>query len=213
MGSTETKLFDNPKPCTTVAKKVYNSLPRRSKPIPKNLDTIKKLLSVQSGLSEEIITDICIKFLEKNPNGKMTKNEFIDLYCNLRPEPYNKLAPITEIIFNCFDRDKNGFIDLEEFIIAYAITTRGTIREKLSYAFDMYDSDGNGFLSYEEVRNVIEAMLLLLDSENKKPHVMKITQECMSFLDTSKDGKISKDEFINGLSKNYALRSIMTPFN
>lgn len=77
-----------------------------------------KLLSIRCGLREEIIRDLYIKVFEKNPEGKLSKNEFIELYCSLRTESFDKLVKISEFIFKSFDRDNNGTIDWEEFIVS-----------------------------------------------------------------------------------------------
>jgi hypothetical protein len=44
-----------------------------------------------------------------------------------------------------------------------------------------------------------------LDAD-KKMDAKALTAEIIKTLDTSKDDKISKDEFVNGLLKNYSIR-------
>lgn len=75
-------------------------------------------LSIRCGLREEVIRDLQDKVLEKNPAGKLSKTEFIELYCSLRTESFDKLIKISEFIFKSFDRDNNGIIDCEEFIVS-----------------------------------------------------------------------------------------------
>ena len=55
-------------------------------------------------------------------------------------------------------------IDFKEFIVAYALTSRGDLKTKLDYAFDCYDADENGSLTGLEVRAVIHGMLDMLVS-------------------------------------------------
>ncbi len=58
-----------------------------------------------------------------------------------------------------FDRDNNGFLTFNEFLIGYAITSKGDLKQKLEYAFEMYDADNNGILSRKEIKEVVVGML------------------------------------------------------
>ncbi len=87
------------------------------------------------------------------------------------------------------------------------------MKRKLEYAFQIYDEDGNGFLSKEEIENVITGMLDLLGADKTMNDPQKLADEAIKALDTSKDGKVTKEEFIKGLMKNYSLRSLMNPFS
>lgn len=76
------------------------------------------------------------------------------------------------------------------------MTTRGTIEEKMSFLFDMYDTDKKGYLTQEQILQVIEAMLELLEVENKKPNSANMTEECVRLLDKAKDGIVSKGNYL-----------------
>jgi len=97
-------------------------------------------------------------------------------------------------------------------LIGYAITSKGDLKSKLVYAFELYDADNNGFLTPNEVQEVLSGMLDLLGAD-KKTDVKALTAEVMKQLDSSHDGKVSKDEFVNGLMANYSIRALMNPFS
>lgn len=99
------------------------------------------------------------------------------------------------------------------FQISYSLTSRGDLRKKLEYGFALYDSDNNGYLDREELREVIVGMLDLLGADKKANNSAQLAAECIKELDVSNDGKVSKDEFIEGLLRNYSLRALMSPFN
>ena len=93
------------------------------------------------------------------------------------------------------------------------MTSRGDPKKKLEYAFGLYDADNNGTLDMNEVRAVLFGMLDLLGADKKSHNINDLTEECVKQLDKSRDGKISKEEFVNGLLSNYSLRALMSPFN
>ncbi len=58
-----------------------------------------------------------------------------------------------------FDSDNNGFLTFNEFLIGYAITSKGDLKQKLEYAFELYDADNNGVLTSNEINEVVVGML------------------------------------------------------
>jgi Ca2+-binding EF-hand superfamily protein len=78
-----------------------------------------------TGSQKAEIDAVFREFNANNPDGKLDKNEFIRLYDKLRPEPPELLDEISNYVFRCFDSDHNGFISFNEFMIAYALTSRG----------------------------------------------------------------------------------------
>lgn len=83
----------------------------------------------------------------------------------------------------------------------------------MNYAFNLYDADKNGFLDKREIDLVIYGILDLNGIDRRTINVSQLVATCFHHLDTNRDGKISKDEFINGLSKNDSLRGMISPFN
>ena len=71
------------------------------------------------------------------------------------------------LAFRTFDRDKNNFIDFKEFLLAIDVTSGGSPKEKLQWAFRweqvlllylcrMYDVDGNGVIDQEEMTKIVQ---------------------------------------------------------
>lgn len=78
------------------------------------------LLISQTGMSRSEIKLLYDQFMTNNPDGKLNRQEFVNLYSKLRPEPPELLDEISIFIFQAFDDDNNGYISFDEFIIAYA---------------------------------------------------------------------------------------------
>jgi Ca2+-binding EF-hand superfamily protein len=154
-------------------------------------------LSEQTQLSNQAIFDIFAKFSQElDHTTELDKEQFVRLYCSLRAEGEEKMKKIAEFAFHAFDRDKNGKIDFKEFIIAFSLTTRGNLRDKLNYTFDMYDVDSSGYVEVGEIRRVLDAMLSLLEADSQSGTSESIAQECLKILDTHKDGRITRGENI-----------------
>lgn len=77
-------------------------------------------LTAQTGLSQPEIKNVFDQFMANNPDGKLDRQEFVRLYSKLRPESPELLDEISIFIFRAFDEDNNGYINFNEFMIAYA---------------------------------------------------------------------------------------------
>lgn len=95
--------------------------------------------------------------------------------------------------------------------MGYRLTTSGDLKTKIQLTFDLYDMDKNGYLDKEEVKITVKALMKMLGGETEDLDEMAEMQ--FSLLDTNKDGLISQEEFVDGLSKNYNLRLLMSPFS
>lgn len=138
-----------------------------------------KFLTQQTGLDRVIIKTMFDKFMNNNPDGQLDRKEFVRLYSEIRPEAPEYLDEISEFVFRVFDVDKSGSISFHEFLVAYALTSRGDLNRKLEYAFILYDTDNNGYLDRNELRTVLTGMLDLLGAEKKNYNVQKLAEECM----------------------------------
>ena len=77
-----------------------------------------KFLTNESGMSKKEIEKIFTLFNENNPEQKLDKQMFKTLYAKLRPEP--EMEQISMRIFNAFDRDKNGTVNFNEFLVKFS---------------------------------------------------------------------------------------------
>ncbi len=149
-------------------------------------------LAGQTGLNQSEIENIFQKFIANNPDQKLDKKEFVRLYDELRPESADVLDEISNYVFDSFDKDNNGTITFNEFVIAFALTSRGDPAKKLDFAFDVYDSDNNGSLDSNELKTVLYGMLDMLGADRKSFDSKALASQIMKDLDSSHDGRISK---------------------
>ncbi|MEF3691487.1 MAG: EF-hand domain-containing protein, partial [Candidatus Moraniibacteriota bacterium] len=52
-------------------------------------------------------------------------------------------TPLAAQLFRVFDQDKNGMIDLEEFLAGAALLAGGSLEEKAEVTFRAFDTDGS----------------------------------------------------------------------
>lgn len=52
-------------------------------------------------------------------------------------------------LFNAFDIDRNGSIRFEDFVIGLSVLLRGSVTEKLNWAFNLYDINKDGYITKE----------------------------------------------------------------
>ena len=63
-----------------------------------------------------------------------------------------------DILFEAFDIDHSGTLELSEMISGLSFMCRGTTEEKLKFLFDNCDSDHSGFLDNKEVLQMFDKL-------------------------------------------------------
>lgn len=102
------------------------AVPPNDEVIPFNRNSLDyDSLSRETSLTRYEIEQCLALFKQFKPDGSLDKDEFVKLYSELRPESTEQLNEISNFIFKCFDLDKNGSITFNEFLLAYAFTSRG----------------------------------------------------------------------------------------
>ena len=149
------------------------------------------------------------KFKQKCPDCRFDRAAFVEFYKNLIPGESYEEERFCEYVFQAFDTDRNGFIDFSEFLISFWVRAKGNLREKLGWLFDVYDMDHNGHISNYELTRILGYVLKM---KNSKENVYDKARSVFQTLDRSKDGIISKSEFIAGCTKDEEMRKLFSPF-
>ena len=94
------------------------------------------------------------------------------------------------LVFNNIDTDKNGFIEIEEFMRA-CINPRIFLSDnQLKYAFDYFDTDRSGSISIPEIESKF-----FQNSKNKNQKTKRLIKNLFDEIDLNRDGEISYEEF------------------
>jgi len=97
-----------------------------------------------------------------------------------------------------FDRDANGVIDGDEWLISLSSFMRGEFDEQIEFSFSVYDINGDGALEREELSFFLADCLMegeILNSEEVEEGTKEIVDMLMKKLDVNGDGAINFSDF------------------
>lgn len=173
-----------------------------------------KELRQTSGLKEVPVGDgLKSMQLAGGEDGKLTRGKFIEAYEAILQSHGVQMPSdaIKNAVFDLFDRDDNGVVDLMELICGISLLCKGTEDDKIQAVFDIFDANGDGFISMDEMYKfltsvfkvvltpsviaVMNSMGVAVESPEDLASVTAL--ECFKTADLNDDNKLSVPEFKN----------------
>jgi len=131
---------------------------------------------------------------------RLAKLEFCDVVCEEYPSLSRQLAMQ---LFDSFDEDNSGEVDLKEFTIGLLKVAVGTTPEKLELVFQVLDANADGSIGISELLSMIKK------GNDECMAITHFTSEIVHTLDKDGDGTISRDEFTNAVAGQPVLYDVL----
>jgi len=128
------------------------------------------------------------RHFDTDGNGAISAKELVKALQLLGENP---IGGEIDAIMRSMDKNRDGFIDMEEFAQVWWKSMYNTLEdefdEQLALAFSVFDVDGDGFISVEELREKLMTIGERMSEEEMT--------EFIALADADGNGKITIDEF------------------
>ncbi|XP_042617073.1 Kv channel-interacting protein 4-like isoform X2 [Cyprinus carpio] len=156
-------------------------------------------LEAQTRFSRKELQILYRGFKNECPSGVVNEDTFKEIYSQFFPQ--GDASTYAHFLFDAFDTDHNGSVSFEDFVMGLSILLRGTVQEKLNWAFNLYDINKDGYITKEEMLDIIKSIYDMmgkctyptLKEETPRQHVEIFFQK----MDKNRDGVVTIDEFID----------------
>ncbi|XP_037552295.1 EF-hand calcium-binding domain-containing protein 1 [Nematolebias whitei] len=121
-------------------------------------------------------------------------------------------------VFRAFDKDRDGFISLKEWIQGLSVFLRGTLDEQIKHCFSVYDLNGDQFISRAEMLHLLKDSLHRRPTEDDSDEdydpaegVKELVDMTMSRMDADGDGRVSFEDFQAAVKRSSLLLEAFGP--
>ncbi|XP_078523147.1 calsenilin isoform X1 [Lissotriton helveticus] len=171
-------------------------------------------LQAQTKFTKKELQSLYRGFKNECPSGMVDEDTFKLIYSQFFPQ--GDASMYAHFLFNAFDIDRNGAIRFEDFVIGLSVLLRGTVHEKLNWAFNLYDINKDGYITKEEMLAIMKSIYDMmgrytyptLREDAPIEHVERFFQK----MDRNQDGVVTIDEFLETCQKDETIMSSMQLF-
>ncbi|XP_056147525.1 Kv channel-interacting protein 2 isoform X2 [Lampris incognitus] len=143
-------------------------------------------------------------FKNECPSGVVNEETFKTIYSQFFPQGDSSMY--AHFLFEAFDTNKNGSVSFEDFVFGLSVILRGTINDRLNWAFNLYDLNKDGCITKEEMLDIMKSIYDMMGKytyphhagrRSEREHVESFFQK----MDRNKDGVVTIEEFIESCQK------------
>ncbi|MBN3273831.1 KCIP2 protein, partial [Polyodon spathula] len=166
---------------------------------PEGLDKLQE----QTKFTKKELQVLYRGFKNECPSGVVNEETFKLIYSQFFPQ--GDSSTYAHFLFEAFDTDKNGSISFEDFAMGLSIILRGTINDRLNWAFNLYDLNKDGCITKEEMMAIMKSIYDMMgkctspcmQDDAHREHVESFFQK----MDRNNDGVVTIEEFIESCQK------------
>ncbi|CAH0553247.1 unnamed protein product [Brassicogethes aeneus] len=138
------------------------------------------------------------------------------IYAQFFPQGANS-SQYAHYVFNTLDQDHSGLISFEDFVHNLSVLSRGSLEEKLRWAFTLYDINGDGCITREEMTDIVTAVYELMgklaEPSIEEDTVKEKVDSIFKKMDKNGDGVVTLDEFLECCQEDIDISSSMAVFD
>ncbi len=156
-----------------------------------NLD-FESFFSNEIGMCKTTVDLIMKEFSLKY--NRLDRNEFAKLYCqihNLDDKEFSR-KQVSDLVFRVFNHNHDNYLTMREFMIGMAVSTCGSVKHKVEYAFSLYDGNNHGWLTKNEIKAGLREIFNLIGVNNIDECISGYIDESIRSMEVGTGGKISK---------------------
>ncbi|XP_073998721.1 A-type potassium channel modulatory protein KCNIP1 isoform X3 [Rhodnius prolixus] len=192
-------------PDSPVEDVVYEIEPSR---VPKHRPVALEDLCRQTKFTRQEIRVMYRGFKQECPEGVVQEDAFRDIYSKFFP--HGNATLYAHYVFKAFDVNCNGAISFRDLLVTLSTLLRGSIYEKLRWAFKLYDINGDGCITRSELGEIVIAVHELMGRRSHHCEMLQAEDErkareqldlVFRKLDINQDGVITLEEFIESCLK------------
>ncbi|KAG7263589.1 hypothetical protein CRUP_035572, partial [Coryphaenoides rupestris] len=131
-------------------------LPCCSPPAPPSIQESMDKLQEQTKFTKKELQVLYRGFKNECPSGVVNEDNFKTIYSQFFPQGDSSMY--AHFLFEAFDTDKNGSVSFEDFVFGLSIILRGTINDRLNWAFNLYDLNKDGCITKEEMLDIMKSI-------------------------------------------------------
>ncbi|XP_068448506.1 A-type potassium channel modulatory protein KCNIP2-like [Clinocottus analis] len=178
---------------------------------PERLDHLEQ----KTNFSKKELQVLYRGFKNECPSGVVNEETFKTIYSQFFP--HGDSSMYAHFLFEAFDTRNNGSVSFEDFVVSLSIILRGSITDKLNWAFNLYDLNKDGCITREEMTDIMHSIYDMMGKytdpcmRDNAPneHVDNFFQK----MDKNNDGVVTIEEFLETCQKDESIMQSMHMFD